>query len=149
MNSKFPTIKTLPISLVLAVGLSFTACGQSKTQKSETTTKEKQKMDTNQLTNETVKAAFGAWQKGDSKTFLSYFATDAKLYDDGNPRNFQNFVKEACGRERFTSIEKVENEGKDITGNFHTESWGDFKTYFKFSINSDGKFDRLDIGQAK
>ena len=106
-------------------------------------------MDTNKLTNETVKAAFEAWQDGDSKTFVSYFTSDAKLYDDGSPRNFQNFVKEACGHERFTSIEKVENEGKDITGNFHTESWGDFKTYFMFSINSDGKFDRLDIGQAK
>lgn len=150
MNSKFPMMKILPMITVLAVSLSFKACGQSKTSKSETTTiKETQKMDTDKLTNATVKAAFDAWQNGDSKTFLSYFAADAKLYDDGNPRNFQSFVKEACGHERFTSIEKVENEGKDITGNFHTESWGDFKTYFKFSINAEGKFDRLDIGQAK
>jgi len=151
MNSKFPMMKTtLPMITVLAVSLSFKACGQSKTSKSETTTiKETQKMDTDKLTNATVKAAFDAWQNGDSKTFLSYFAADAKLYDDGNLRNFQSFVKEACGHERFTSIEKVENEGKDITGNFHTESWGDFKTYFKFSINAEGKFNRLDIGQAK
>lgn len=151
MNSKFPMMKVLPMIAVLAVSFSFKACGQSKTPKSETTTtiKETQKMDTDKLTNATVKAAFDAWQNGDSKTFLSYFAADAKLYDDGNPRNFQSFVKEACGHERFTSIEKVENEGKDITGNFHTESWGDFKTYFKFSINAEGKFNRLDIGQAK
>ncbi|AZA53995.1 hypothetical protein EG348_13800 [Chryseobacterium sp. G0201] len=143
-------MKTFPMITVLAVSLSLTACGQSKTQKTEKTTIKKiQKMDTNKLTNKTVKAAFDAWQNGDSKTFLSNFTADAKLYDDGSPRNFQNFIKEACGHERFTSIEKVENEGKDITGNFHTESWGDFKTYFKFSINGDGKFDRLDIGQAE
>jgi hypothetical protein len=42
----------------------------------------------------------------------------------------------------------VENEGKDIKGNFHTESWGNFKTYFKFHINAEGKINRLDIGQA-
>lgn len=106
-------------------------------------------MDISNLTNETVKKAFDAWQSGDSKTFLSFFTTDAKLYDDGNLRNFQSFVKEACGHERFTSIENVKNEGKDITGNFHTESWGDFKTYFNFTIDSEGKFNRLDIGQAK
>ncbi|NPA09346.1 MAG: hypothetical protein GXO46_10210 [Chlorobi bacterium] len=105
-------------------------------------------MDTQKLTNETVKNAFEAWQNGDSKTFLSFFATDVQLFDDGNPRDFQKFVKDACGHEKFTSIEKVENEGKDITGNFHTESWGNFKTYFKFHINAEGKINRLDIGQA-
>ena len=106
-------------------------------------------MDTSKLTNSTVKEAFDAWQNGDSKTFLSFFTADAKLYDDGNPRNFQSFVKEACGHEKFTTIETVSNDGKNIAGNFHTESWGDFKTYFNFTINSDGKFNRLDIGQAK
>ncbi len=73
-------------------------------------------------------------------------STDAKLYDDRKPRDFQKFVKDACGYERFTSIEKVENNGLDIIGNFHTENWGDFKTYFKFHINTKGKITRL-IGQ--
>lgn len=105
-------------------------------------------MNSEKLTNEIVKAAFEAWQNGDSKLFMSYFTSDAKLYDDGSARDFQKFVKEACGHERFTSIDKVENEGKDIYGNFHTESWGDFRTYFKFHLNKEEKIDRLDIGQA-
>ena len=105
-------------------------------------------MDTSKLTNETVKAAFNAWQKGDSQNFLSNFTTDATLFDDGNPRNFEHFVKEACGKERFTSIDKVDNNGLHIFGNFHTESWGDFKTYFKFHLNNEDKINRLDIGQA-
>ena len=126
--------------------LSFTSCGQSNTK--QNSTKTNKKMDTSKLTNETVKNAFDAWQNGDSKTFLSYFTTDAKLFDDGNARDFSRFVKDACGYEKFTSIDKVENNGLDITGNFHTESWGDFKTYFKFHINAEGKINRLDIGQA-
>lgn len=105
-------------------------------------------MDTSKLINSIVKQAFDAWQKGDSKTFLSYFTADAKLYDDGNARDFSKFVNDACGHERFTSIDKVENNGLNITGHFHTESWGDFTTYFKFHINAEGKIDRLDIGQA-
>jgi hypothetical protein len=126
--------------------LNFSACGQSNTK--QNSTKTNNKMDTSKLTNETVKNAFDAWQQGDNKTFLSYFTTDAKLYDDGNPRDFSKFVKDACGHEKFTSIDKVENNGLDVTGNFHTESWGYFKTYFKFHINSEGKINRLDIGQA-
>jgi hypothetical protein len=126
--------------------LSFTACGQTNTKQKWTI--KNNKMDISKLTNQTVKKAFDAWQNGDSKTFLSYFTTEAKLYDDGNPRDFSKFVKEACGHEKFTAIEKVENNGLDITGNFHTESWGDFKTYFKFHFNAEGKINRLDIGQA-
>lgn len=126
--------------------LSFTACGQNNTK--QNSTKEYNKMDTSKLTNATIKKAFDAWQNGDSKTFLSFFTTDTKLYDDGNPRDFSKFVKDACGHEKFTNIDKVENSGLDITGNFHTESWGDFKTYFKFHINAEGKINRLDIGQA-
>jgi hypothetical protein len=140
--------------LIITIILSISACGQSAKSKpqSEASTKSTKtiiKMDTSKLTNETVKKAFEAWQNGDSKTFLSFFADDAKLYDDGNPRNFQGFVKEACGHEKFISIEKVENNGKNIIGEFHTESWGNFKTYFNFTFNQDGKINRLDIGQAK
>jgi len=105
-------------------------------------------MNTNLLTNPTIKAAFEAWQKGDIKTWLSFFAEDVKLFDDGNPRSFHNFSHEAIGHERFTSIDKVENNGLDVYGQFHSEQWGDFKTYFKFQLNNDGKITRLDIGQV-
>ena len=139
-------------TLCIFATLSFTACGQSKAKQDTEETKQSStknnKMDTSKLTNETVKKAFVAWQNGDSKTFLSYFTDDAKLFDDGNSRDFSKFVKDACGHEKFTSIDKVENNGLDIMGNFHTESWGDFKTYFKFHINAEGKINRLDIGQA-
>jgi hypothetical protein len=127
----------------------FSACAQKNDSKKiiQTQGKTKNRMDTSKL-NETVKNAFEAWQNGNAETFTSYFTTDAKLYDDGNPRDFKKFVKEACGHEKFISIVKIENDGKDIYGQFHTESWGDFKTYFKFSLNNEGKFDKLEIGQA-
>ncbi|MFI5156565.1 MAG: hypothetical protein ACHQEM_10280 [Chitinophagales bacterium] len=105
-------------------------------------------MDTSKLINSTVKAAVEAWQRGDAKKWLSIFTADAILFDDGSPRNFQLFVKEACGHERFIRIDKVENDGLDVFGQFHSEAWGDFSTYFKFSINAEGKVFRLDIGQT-
>lgn len=152
MGTHFPKpikMKIINLFITAFTAISLSACGQTTTSKTETKTIQKNnKMDTSKLTNEIVKKVIDAWQNGDSKTFLSFFTADAKLYDDGNTRNFQNFVKDACGHERFTSIESVKNDGKDITGNFHTESWGDFKTYFHFTIDADGKINRLDIGQA-
>jgi len=143
-------MKIIHLLFIVFSVISTTACGQNKSQKSETKTIQKNnKMDTNKLTNETVKKAFEAWQNGDSKTFLSFFAADATMTDDGSPRNFQSFVKEACGKEVFLTIDTVGNEGKEIKGNFKAGNWGTFPVFFNFHQSTDGKFDRLDIGQAK
>lgn len=143
-------LKTIIFFLIC---LSLTACGQNKTPKTETksetkTIQKNNKMDTGKLTNETVKKAFDAWQSGDSKTFLSLFTADATMTDDGNPRNFQGYVKDACGKEIFLTIDTVTNDGKDIKGNFKAGQWGTFPVFFKFHQNADGKFYKLDIGQA-
>lgn len=151
--------KILYIKLsALAICFSLTACAQSKkTEKTQKTSENKnitikktqdKIMDLSKITNSTVNAAMTAWQNGDSKTFLSYFTENPTMTDDGSPRDFKSFVKQACGEEKFLTIDKVENDGKDITGNFQAGKWGTFKVSFKFHYNSDGKFDRLDIGQA-
>lgn len=137
------------IPYLLLIFSMCSACAQKNDDKKITQTQQqvKSNMDTTKL-NETVKKAFEAWQKGDAETFTSFFTEDAKLYDDGNVRDFKKFIKDACGHEKFTMIDKIENDGKTIYGQFHTESWGDFKTFFKFNINNEGKFDTLEIGQA-
>jgi hypothetical protein len=135
-------IKIVFIAL-LACGLS--ACGQFyKNHNHRTATT----MNTTILTNHVVKDAFNAWQQGDSKLWLSHFTEDAKLLDDGHLRDFKKFSTEAIGHERFTSIDKVENNNLSIYGKFHSDTWGDFKTYFKFHINEQGKIYKLEIGQA-
>ena len=103
-------------------------------------------MKTDTLTNPTVKTAIEALQKDDGKAWLALFEPDAELYDDGNPR--REFTRDALGHQRFTSIDRVENNDLDLTGAFHSDQWGDFRTYFRFRISSAGKINRLDIGQA-
>jgi hypothetical protein len=104
---------------------------------------------TDVLTNATVKAAIEALQKADRKAWSALFEPDAKLYDDGRPRPLQKFTDDALGHERFTSIEHVENHGLDVIGAFHSDTWGNFRTYFRFRLSPAGKIERLDIGQAK
>ncbi|HTS52170.1 MAG TPA: hypothetical protein VMH26_02760 [Burkholderiales bacterium] len=106
-------------------------------------------MITDALTNATVKAAIQALQKGDRRGWSALFEPDAKLYDDGAPRSLGKFTRDALGHERFTSIDRVENNGLDVVGAFHSDQWADFLTYFRFQLSPSGKIKRLDIGQAK
>jgi hypothetical protein len=106
-------------------------------------------MDLGKLTNPKVRGAIAALQAGDKTEWLGFFSPDAKLTDDGSPRSFVSFSNDALGHERFTSIDRVENNGLNVYGGFHSDRWGDFKTYFKFHPGSDDKFARLDIGQQQ
>ena len=106
-------------------------------------------MQTSTLRNPTVKAAIEAFQKGDRQAWSALFEHDAELFDDGSARSLEKFTREAVGHERFTSIDRVGQDGLEVIGKFHSEQWGDFKTYFRFQLGPDGKIHRLDIGQVE
>jgi len=80
-------------------------------------------MASDQLTNATVKSAIGALQNGDKTAWKNLFTSDAEMFDDGSPRSLQKFTNDAIGHERFTKIERVENNGCDVYGQFHSDQW--------------------------
>ena len=131
--------------IILLLAGSLSGCGQFYQKHSHRKITE---METNKISNKIVKAAIEAWQQGNSELWLSFFTDDAKLLDDGNSRNFKKFSTKTIGHERFTSIDKVEDNGTSIYGQFHSDTWGDFKTHFKFHLNNKGRIDQLEIGQA-
>ncbi|MDR2235215.1 MAG: hypothetical protein LBE92_03750 [Chryseobacterium sp.] len=131
----------------------FSACAQktNETQNRnpvESTIKKQQIMDLSTITDPEVKMAVEALQAGD-KSWYSFFTENPVMTDDGNTVNFKSFFANALGKEKFLTIDKVENNGLDIYGNFQAGQWGTFPVFFKFHKNSEGKFDRLDIGQNK
>ncbi len=104
-------------------------------------------MDLSNIKNEQVKKAIEALQSED-KSWYSFFTENPVMTDDGNTVDFKDFFGKALGNEKFLTIDKVENEGKDLYGDFKAGQWGTFRVFFKFHQNADGKFTRLDIGQA-
>ncbi|HTS82499.1 MAG TPA: hypothetical protein VMH40_17985 [Myxococcaceae bacterium] len=100
------------------------------------------------LKNPTVKAAITALQAGDRKAWSALFEADAELFDDGSPRSLEKFTRDALGHERFRSIDRVGSDGLEVIGKFHSDQWGDLRTYFRFHLGPEGKIHRLDIGQA-
>jgi hypothetical protein len=106
-------------------------------------------MDLSKISNENVQRAIEALQANDKNNWYTLFTDDVTFTDDGRIQNFKSFFDNAFDKkERFLEIDTVENEGKDLFGKFYAGQWGTFRVYFKFHQNTDGKFDRLDIGQA-
>ncbi|UHO40550.1 hypothetical protein H5J24_11635 [Chryseobacterium capnotolerans] len=141
------------LTILLAIGLSYTACGQNTNKEKQTSTptptsKKQQTMDVSKITDPQVKQAIEALQTGD-KSWYSFFIENPAMTDDGNTVDFKSFFANALGKEMFLSIDRIENDGKNIHGNFKAGQWGTFPVFFKFHKNAEGKFDRLDIGQDK
>ncbi|HCA06156.1 MAG TPA: hypothetical protein DEO71_03095 [Chryseobacterium sp.] len=137
--------------MAAVISLSCTACGQKiqgKESQKIITTPNQNNMDLSKITDDTVKQAIQALQDGD-QSWYTFFTENPMMTDDGNTIDFKSFFSHALGKEKFLSIDKVENDSKDIYGNFEAGKWGTFRTFFKFHKNNEGKFDRLDIGQAK
>ncbi len=140
-------MKTIPLILAVLLCLSLTACAQKNNQpkKQQTTT-----MDLSKITNTVAREAIEALQANDLNKWYSYFTADAIFTDDGRTLGLKSFFDNAFDKkEKFLSIDRVANEGKDIYGDFYAGQWGTFKVFFKFHINAEGKISRLDIGQGK
>ncbi len=135
----------------ISIIASFTllSCAQTQNKNIVQTTKTANKMDLSKISNEVVRKAIEALQANDKNTWYTYFTNDAIFTDDGRTLNFKSFFDNAFDKqEKFLSIDKIENNGKDVYGNFYAGQWGSFRVYFKFHQNESGKLYRLDIGQA-
>ncbi len=106
-------------------------------------------MDLSKITNPKVKNAIEALQANDKKAWFALFTDNATFTDDGRKMDFKSFFDNAFDKnEKFLSIDKVENDGKNIYGSFYAGQWGTFKVFFKFTDNGNGKFSNIDIGQV-
>lgn len=136
--------------LILISILSFSqiVCGQKGDYKSvkNNTINTSKNMDFSKIKNEKVKEALIAQSNGDQNTFFDLFTEHVQFTDDGNALDFKPFFKHAFAhKEQFLSIDKVENNGKDIYGKFDAGTWGIFDVCFKFHQSDNGKFDELHI----
>ena len=134
---------------VFSMCLSLTGCAQK--QKPESITKQQypktHMMNLSIITNAEVRKAIEALQSGDQNWYL-YFTDNPEMTDDGHKVDFKSFFEKALGNEKFLSIDRVEDDGKTLYGNFKAGQWGTFRVFFKFHQNTAGKFERLDIGQT-
>lgn len=143
-------MKLFPFVLLFNFSLVLIACGQepSGNKISEQTILNNTTMDLSIISNSTVRNAITALQNNDLNHWYSFFTDNVVFTDDGNTLNFKSFFDNAFAqKEKYLSIDKVEDDGKSVYGQFYAGKWGTFNVYFKFHVHPDGKIYRLDIGQ--
>lgn len=129
---------------IILTMISSVAFGQSNSSIKHNT------MDLSIIKNENVRSAIQSLQDNNIDEWYNHFSDDVVFTDDGRTLDFKKFFDNAFDKkEKFLEIDRVENNGKDIYGNFYAGQWGTFRVYFKFHENESGKFDRIDIGQTK
>ncbi|HUK74546.1 MAG TPA: hypothetical protein VLU99_02050 [Nitrososphaerales archaeon] len=95
-----------------------------------------------------VASAVEALNARDSGRWYALFADGARFSDDGVARDLMKWCdEELFGRYRayITSIDKVEGGGMTFYARYHSDKWGDFKTFWKFRVEG-GKVASLDVG---
>jgi hypothetical protein len=108
------------------------------------------KLDLHAIDQPIVKSAIEAMNGRNKKQWYELFSDKPELIDDGNPRDFTEWSE----RELFgssvaylASIDKVQHGGLMIYGKFHSDQWGDFKTFMRFHVEND-KITKMEVGQT-
>ena len=95
-----------------------------------------------------VRSALEAINGRDRKGWFELFSERPSFSDDGVKRDFVKW----CDDELFgsasayiISIDKVEDGGLTFYARYHSDKWGDFKTFWRFALD-EGKVSKLDVG---
>jgi len=100
------------------------------------------------IDNPVVISAIAALNGRDKKRWFELFTKKPGFSDDGIPRD----LVEWCEEELFgsslvyiISIDKAEAGGLTFYARYHSDKWGDFKTFWRFTLQ-DGRISKLDVG---
>jgi hypothetical protein len=97
-----------------------------------------------------VRDAIRAMNARDRESWLALFADNATMSDDGDEHDLIEWsVSELFGESRayVKDVKRVEDNGRTIYADFHSDQWGDFETFMKFDIDDSNRITRLDLGQ--
>jgi hypothetical protein len=98
--------------------------------------------------NPVVRSAIGALSGRDKKPWFELFSAKPEFSDDGIARDLVDWCEEelfGSSLAYLISIDKVEDGGLTFYARYHSDKWGDFKTFWRFKVE-DGKISKLDVG---
>jgi len=84
----------------------------------------------------------------DKKRWFELFTDKPRFSDDGVPRDLVKWCEEELFGSYLAyliSIDKVEEGGLTFYARYHSDKWGDFKTFWRFKVEG-GRISKLDVG---
>jgi len=105
-------------------------------------------LDFSAIGNPVVRSAAVALNGRDKKRWFELFSEKPEFSDDGIPRDLVKWCEEELFGQYLAylvSIDRVEDAGLTLYAKYHSDKWGDFKTFWRFAVQ-DGKISKLDVG---
>ena len=100
------------------------------------------------IVNPVVISAIKALNGRDKSAWFELFSQKPEFSDDGIPRDLVKWCEEelfGSARAYVISIDKAEHGGLTFYAKYHSDKWGDFKTFWRFTLEQ-GKISKLDVG---
>jgi hypothetical protein len=101
--------------------------------------------------NPVVRSAIEALSGRDKKLWFELFSEKPEFSDDGIPRDLEEWCEEelfGSSLAYLISIDRVEDGGLTFYARYHSDKWGDFKTFWRFVVEG-GKISKLDVGATE
>lgn len=95
-----------------------------------------------------VRSAVVALNGRDREGWFALFSEKAAFSDDGIPRDLVKWCEEelfGSAQAYIISIDEVEDGGLTFYARYHSDTWGDFQTFWRFRAEK-GKVSKLDVG---
>ena len=95
-----------------------------------------------------VRSAVEALNAREKGRWFELFSKGAEFSDDGIDRDLVKWCEDelfGSARAYIISIDKAEEGGRTFYARYHSDKWGDFKTFWRFVVK-DGRICRLDVG---
>lgn len=101
------------------------------------------------ITNETVKAAFVAWNDKDRAGFLNLISEDTEFIHNGEQERIIDFADQFFFgplNAVFTAIHDTENSGQSVFASLASEATGTVEVLMRFEV-ADGRIKTLKAGR--
>lgn len=105
-------------------------------------------MEFSSLSNNAVKSALKALASKNLDAWYALFTDQVRLVENGKEGDFKTYFDEAMKYSaRFLHVEKENNNGLEVIGEYFAGRGGRFRASFTFQQNEQGKLNHLEIQQ--
>ncbi|KOV71060.1 nuclear transport factor 2 family protein [Streptomyces sp. MMG1121] len=101
------------------------------------------------LSDPAVRAFVNAVNAHDREGFMQLLAPGATMSDDGSDRDLADWIdREIFSSNGHLDVERESDGGRSLVARYRNDTWGEMRTAWRFTVESDERISRFETGQA-
>lgn len=104
---------------------------------------------TSELSDPAVRAFINAVNAHDRQGFFDLLTPGATMADDGTDQDLAEWVdREIFNSNGHLEVDNESDGGRDLVASYRNDTWGEMRTRWHFTVDSDGRVARFETEQA-